>query len=50
MESGSKIMDETKLDETAGKHKEAFSTLVECLYKWHTFISRIFLKIGWITD
>ena len=31
------------------KHKEAFSTLVECLYKWHTFISRIFLKIGWIT-
>ena len=32
-----------------GKHKEAFSTLVECLYKWHTFISRIFLKIGWIT-
>ena len=31
------------------KHKEAFSTLVECLYKWHTFISRIFLKIGWVT-
>ena len=32
-----------------GKHKEAFSTLVECLYNWHTFISRIFLKIGWVT-
>ena len=29
-----------------GKHKEAFSALVECLYKLHTFISRIFLKIG----
>ena len=34
---------------TTGKHKEAFSTLVKCLYKWHTFISRIFLKIGWVT-
>ena len=31
------------------KYKEAFSTLVECLYKWYTFISRIFLKIGWVT-
>ena len=31
---------------TAHKHKEAFSTLVEYLYNWHTFISRIFLKIG----
>ena len=36
-------------DEDAGKHKEAFSNLVECLYKWPTFISRIFLKIGWVT-
>ena len=34
---------------TTGKHKEAFSTLVKCLYKWHTFISRIFLYIGWVT-
>jgi hypothetical protein len=30
------------------KHKEAFSALVKCLYKWHTFISQIFLKLGWI--
>ena len=27
------------------KHKEVFSTLVECLYKWHTFISRIYWKL-----
>ena len=33
------------LSYTNYKHKEAFSTLVECLYKWHTFISRILLHI-----
>ena len=31
------------------KDKEGLSLSVECFYIWHTFISRIFLKIGRVT-